>query len=305
MVRNSERWIIDFVCFSRMNSFSTMVIQPKNIKLLLKMVTFLRRFVAIHRSHLKIKRKSSFYCMEFCAHPMILWWIHRINRWVSPKYRISLSTAFWTSHRTSESWEIVGWSLDFDLHLAYVMADAGYDVFLVNNRGNFYSRNHLNKNPNDRNSGFWDFSWDDIGLLDYPATFEYIRQMTGQSKLYVVAHSQGTSALMALLSEKPEFNDQINAVSLMAPVSYLTHAEFFYRMLSKFERPLQVPSDFFQLAKIFTRNCSNCRWFAIGKYLHDQPVILNLARFAPVSVCPCAIGWWVNCLAQNQSNETK
>lgn len=124
------------------------------------------------------------------------------------------------------------------------MADAGFDVFLVNNRGNFYSRDHLTKNPNDRSSGFWDFSWDDIGLLDYPATFEYIRQMTGQSKLYVVAHSQGTSALMALLSEKPEFNDQIHAVSLMAPVSYLTHAEFFYRMLSNLERPLQVTNAF-------------------------------------------------------------
>lgn len=127
---------------------------------------------------------------------------------------------------------------------AYVMADENYDVWIVNNRGNFYSRNHSNKSPNDRNSGFWDFSWDDIGLLDYPATFEYIRQMTGQSKLYVVAHSQGTSALMALLSEKPEFNAQIHAVSLMAPVSYLTHAEFFYRMLSILERPLQVNEHF-------------------------------------------------------------
>lgn len=120
------------------------------------------------------------------------------------------------------------------------MADAGYDVWLMNNRGNFYSRNHLYKNPSDRYSGFWDFSWDDIGLLDYSATFNYIRQMTNQSKLFAIAHSQGTTSLMTLLSEKPEFNDQISAISLMAPVGYLTHAQFFYQLLAILERPMQV-----------------------------------------------------------------
>ena len=42
--------------------------------------------------------------------------------------------------------------------LAYVLADAGYDVYLSNSRGTRYT-NHTDLSRSD--SKFWDFSWDE------------------------------------------------------------------------------------------------------------------------------------------------
>lgn len=105
--------------------------------------------------------------------------------------------------------------------LAYVMADAGYDVWLLNPRGNYYSRNHVFLSPSD--PLFWDFTFVEIGIYDFPAIFNYIINITKVPKLFFVSHSQGSSSMMALLSEKPEYNNCIYAISFMAPAGYWNH----------------------------------------------------------------------------------
>lgn len=108
------------------------------------------------------------------------------------------------------------------------MADAGYDVWLPNNRGNFYSRQHLFKNPDDLISEYWNFSWDDIAFQDFPCIFNYIQSVTNQNKFYYVAASQGTSSIMALLSEYPIWNDYLFAITLMCPIGFLSNAKLLH-----------------------------------------------------------------------------
>lgn len=120
------------------------------------------------------------------------------------------------------------------------MADEGYDVFLPNARGNFYSKNHINLSPDD--SRFWNFSWTEIGIFDYPAVYNYVIELTGNEKVYVVGHSQGTSAMMAALSERLEVNDLVHAVSLLAPVGYLNSSGPIYQFAGQFLLPLEVSS---------------------------------------------------------------
>lgn len=124
---------------------------------------------------------------------------------------------------------------------AYILADAGYDVFMTNNRGNYYSRQHLLLNP-DIIGEFWNFSYPQIALNDYTAVIDHILLWTGQEKLYLVGHSQGTSGIMCLLSERPEYNAKVAAVSLMSPIGYLSHLNQLFTTISQLAPLLEVIS---------------------------------------------------------------
>lgn len=114
-----------------------------------------------------------------------------------------------------------------------MFADAGFDVWLSNARGNLYSRRHQSKNPNDSSSGFWHFSWYELAIYDYPAVIDYVRDETNNSKVFIIGHSQGTTTLMTLLSEKTEYNQKVAAASLITPVGYLNNSDSLLHIVSK------------------------------------------------------------------------
>lgn len=84
-----------------------------------------------------------------------------------------------------------------EANLGHLLTQAGYDIWLVNVRGSKYSCYH--KNYEGDQPEFWDFSFHEIGKYDIPAVVDYVQKITGQ-KVILMGHSQGTSAIMAGLS---------------------------------------------------------------------------------------------------------
>ncbi|XP_042218607.1 lipase 3-like [Homarus americanus] len=108
-----------------------------------------------------------------------------------------------------------------DKALAYMMADAGYDVWLTNARGNTYSRNHVHLSPEDKE--FWQFSWNEMAMYDVPAVIDYVLNVTRQEDLYYVGFSMGTTVFWAMMSERPEYANKIRFMVALGPVAHVQH----------------------------------------------------------------------------------
>ncbi|XP_075981418.1 lipase 3-like [Anticarsia gemmatalis] len=125
--------------------------------------------------------------------------------------------------------------------LAYLLSDAGYDVWLGNARGNKYSKRHVSKHP--AVADFWQYSTDEIALHDLPAMIDYALETTKQEKLYYIGHAQGTTAFFALTATRPEYNDKIIMMYALSPMVYMTNVRSpLFRMIaptSKYYQSLQ------------------------------------------------------------------
>ncbi|KAJ0410326.1 hypothetical protein P43SY_002658 [Pythium insidiosum] len=103
--------------------------------------------------------------------------------------------------------------------LAYLLADAGYDVWLGNNRGTTWSRKHLDYLPSDKR--FWDFSWEHMALFDMPAMLQYVLKVSQQPTLSYVGHSEGTMQAFAGFSINQELAKKVTYFGALAPVAYV------------------------------------------------------------------------------------
>lgn len=88
-----------------------------------------------------------------------------------------------------------GWLFKvWERNLPAVLVEAGFDVWIGNNRGNINSLEHIDRARFDwSNSGnrFWDFSVDEFGKYDFPAMVELICKVTGYPRIHYVGHSLG------------------------------------------------------------------------------------------------------------------
>ncbi|KAJ3243558.1 cholesterol esterase [Chytriomyces hyalinus] len=106
-------------------------------------------------------------------------------------------------------------------NLAFLLADAGFDVWLGNPRGVVYTQFF---NEKDGGANPWAFSIDDIIHYDVPATVDFVLAKTRSKQLTYVCVSQGTTTIFAALSIMEDLNRKINLVIALAPTLKPVHA---------------------------------------------------------------------------------
>ncbi|KAJ2945269.1 hypothetical protein O0L34_g9347 [Tuta absoluta] len=122
---------------------------------------------------------------------------------------------------------LLGSSGDFvvmgpDRSLSFILADAGYDVWLGNLRGDMYT---AHKNLTRRDPAFWEYSFHEHGKYDLPAMIDRILNITDLPKLLYIGYSMGTTSFFTMMSQKPEYNEKIVSFVALAPAVYMDNVK--------------------------------------------------------------------------------
>ncbi|XP_059053728.1 lipase 3-like [Achroia grisella] len=153
---------------------------------------------------------------------------------------------------SSADWVLMGPGCGF----AYILAEEGFDVWMGNARGNYYSRQHISLNPDALlSTRFWEFSWDEIGNIDLPTMIDYVLNNTDQERLHYVGHSQGTTSFFVMGALRPEYNQKITSMHAFAPVAYMAHNRNpFFLMIAPFSNSLETLASLIGIGEFLPNN---------------------------------------------------
>lgn len=132
-----------------------------------------------------------------------------------------------------------------DKSLGFMLADAGYDVWMLSARATSFSSAHKNLDPH--NKKYWDYSWHEIGYYDIPASINYVLQKTKHKKVRYVGHSQGCTVFAVALIMHPDLNHKIASAYLLTPAIFLHHMSSMLRSVVANEKELQEVAAFLRI----------------------------------------------------------
>lgn len=168
---------------------------------------------------------------------------------------------------SSDSWLVLG----PENSLAFLLADVGFDVWLINSRGNKYSKKNVKSTPKEK---FWRFTFEEIGTKDLPATIDYVLNKTREEKLTYIGFSQGTTSFLVLCSLIPEYNAKIKNSILLAPIAWVNNMKhpFIETVALNFHK-LSYLVNKFQFYEVFSSNRVQNKYHA---YVCKQESLSNI-----------------------------
>ncbi|CAG0924476.1 unnamed protein product [Notodromas monacha] len=116
--------------------------------------------------------------------------------------------------------------------LAYMLADAGFDVWLGNVRGNTYSARHTKLSTDE--TAFWEFGIDEHGYFDAPAQIDHITATTGAQKMFYVGYSMGATMFYIMSDMRPEYRERFIAMFALAPAAQMSHTTSIFKRIADY-----------------------------------------------------------------------
>ncbi|CAG9762800.1 unnamed protein product [Ceutorhynchus assimilis] len=111
--------------------------------------------------------------------------------------------------------------------IAMEIYNSGYEVWLPNFRGLPLSDQHIK--PDIEKLTYWDFSFHEIGLYDFPAILKLIVNVTGE-KVIVINHSLSSTASLVYAAVKPQEAEAMVKVFVnMAASAFMNHTQTPFR----------------------------------------------------------------------------
>lgn len=170
-----------------------------------------------------------------------------------------------------------------------LLANHGYDVWLMSVRGTDLSMRHISLKSD--SAEFYNFSHDEYALRDLPAVVDFILTTSKAARVGYVGYSQANLAIFALLSRSPSWSRKIEPIVAIAPVSYFSdikslgykalltlHARFTGRRDGPF------PSRAANMRRYVYEVCPRKHWGIFGRRIIGGQVCKAIEQFTTFDV---------------------